>query len=188
MGPSQHASTTSTSSPMSTRPMAITSPSASVLGDDRDESTLYAPDVPQADRPTSPSPGQGATLAPSRLLCPRVEPGLEDLRLLGSLHTEVHIERGPGPTACPTPSTCTSGSRRASLEIYTSDYYTGDLTRTYRWNVKDPGGETSGVERSSILVQRGEPCWTSMAVTAAHGAPAGLGGHRRCRWAGNPPP
>lgn len=60
--------------------------------------------------------------------------------VFGSLHEEAHIERGPGrhgvSNACYVYLRDPSGHR---LEIYTSDYFTGDPDhRTYRWNVHDP--------------------------------------------------
>ncbi|ANP52335.1 3,4-dihydroxyphenylacetate 2,3-dioxygenase [Streptomyces griseochromogenes] len=59
--------------------------------------------------------------------------------ILGSLHKEGHIERGPGrhgvSNACYLYLRDPDGHR---VEIYTSDYYTGDPDHeTYRWNVHD---------------------------------------------------
>jgi catechol 2,3-dioxygenase len=60
--------------------------------------------------------------------------------ILGSLHAEQHIERGPGrhgvSNAMYVYLRDPDGHR---LEIYTSDYYTGDPDHpVLRWSVKDP--------------------------------------------------
>ncbi|MQA84581.1 MAG: 3,4-dihydroxyphenylacetate 2,3-dioxygenase [Streptosporangiales bacterium] len=60
--------------------------------------------------------------------------------ILGSLHEEAHIERGPGrhgvSNAFYVYLRDPDGHR---MEIYTSDYYTGDPDHpTYRWSVHDP--------------------------------------------------
>ncbi|WP_322766831.1 3,4-dihydroxyphenylacetate 2,3-dioxygenase [Frankia sp. Cr1] len=60
--------------------------------------------------------------------------------ILGSLHQETHIERGPGrhgvSNAFYVYLRDPDGHR---VEIYTSDYYTGDPDHeTFRWNVHDP--------------------------------------------------
>lgn len=60
--------------------------------------------------------------------------------VFGALHEEAHIERGPGrhgvSDAFYVYLRDPDGHR---LEIYTSDYFTGDPDhRTYRWNVHDP--------------------------------------------------
>lgn len=60
--------------------------------------------------------------------------------ILGSLHEEAHIERGPGrhgvSNALYVYLRDPDGHR---LEVYTSDYFTGDPGHeTYRWSVHDP--------------------------------------------------
>lgn len=60
--------------------------------------------------------------------------------ILGSLHEEARIERGPGrhgvSNAFYVYLRDPDGHR---LEVYTSDYYTGDPDHpTYRWDVRDP--------------------------------------------------
>lgn len=60
--------------------------------------------------------------------------------IFGSLHEEAHIERGPGrhgvSNAFYVYLRDPDGHR---VEIYTSDYYTGDPDHpTYRWDVHDP--------------------------------------------------
>jgi catechol 2,3-dioxygenase len=65
---------------------------------------------------------------------------LKTCDIFGSLHEEAHIERGPGrhgvSNAFYVYLRDPDGHR---LEIYTSDYFTGDPGHeTYRWNVHDP--------------------------------------------------
>lgn len=65
---------------------------------------------------------------------------LQACDIFGSLHEESHIERGPGrhgvSNAFYVYLRDPDGHR---VEIYTSDYYTGDPDHeTFRWNVHDP--------------------------------------------------
>lgn len=107
-----------------------------------DESTLYAAWMfrKQTVHDVAFTGGSGPRLHHLGFFAHESSQVLRICDILGSLHDESHIERGPGrhgvSNAFYVYLRDPDGHR---LEIYTSDYYTGDPDHdTYRWDVKDP--------------------------------------------------
>jgi catechol 2,3-dioxygenase-like lactoylglutathione lyase family enzyme len=104
--------------------------------------------------------------------------------ILGSLHEEGHIERGPGrhgvSNAFYVYLRDPDGHR---VEIYTSDYFTGDPDHpVLRWDVHDPRRRDFW---GHAVIPPGTPkprrFWISTQSDTSDGAAAGRGGDRRCR-------
>jgi catechol 2,3-dioxygenase len=107
-----------------------------------DESTLYAAWMfrKQTVHDLAFTGGAGPRLHHLGFFAHESQQVLRICDVLGSLSEEAHIERGPGrhgvSNALYVYLRDPDGHR---LEIYTSDYYTGDPDHeTFRWDVKDP--------------------------------------------------
>ena len=84
--------------------------------------------------------------------------------ILGSLHEERHIERGPGRHGYPTPSTCTCATRTATASRSTPVTTTPaiPITRCCAGTSPIPAAATSGAMPSSPPGTPRHPrCWTS---------------------------